>query len=84
MNDISRINFNAREAARVKLRKPRHEDPLASRASASARFIFWGQWAAATVIQVAVLIALTLDKSGDVSSHYRLLAVVSSLLAIPL
>jgi putative colanic acid biosynthesis UDP-glucose lipid carrier transferase len=30
------------------------------------------------------LILLTLDKSGDVPSHYRLLAVVSALIAVPL
>ena len=51
---------------------------------APIKFIFWGQWAVATFIQVGLLLVLTLDKSGDVPSTYRVLAVLSSLLAIPL
>lgn len=84
MNDLSRPKFNAQSIAGVKLSKPRHEYPLAPMASAPVQLVFWGQWIIATVIQVALLVALTLDKSGDVPSAYRILAVVSALLAVPL
>lgn len=84
MNDFSRQSFNPQSAAAVKLVHPKNDYPLTPMASAPVQLIFWGQWTIATVIQVALLVVLTLDKSGDVPSSYRLLAVLSSLIAIPL
>ncbi|MBN7771270.1 undecaprenyl-phosphate glucose phosphotransferase [Marinobacter daepoensis] len=83
MNDLSKTKFHPHRVASIRLNKPRHEYPLAPMASAPIKYIFWGQWAVATAIQVALLMLLTLDKSGDFPSTYRVLAVVSSLLAIP-
>lgn len=84
MNDLSHKKFDPREAAGVKLTRSRHEYPLAPMASAPVQVIFWGQWFAATVIQVALLAGLTLNQAGDMPSAYRILAVVGALLAIPL
>ena len=84
MNDLARNVFTPHAVARVKLGPPRDESPLARRASTPVRVIFWGQWLVATVIQVALLILLTLDKSGDVAPHYRVLALFSSAISIPL
>jgi len=84
MNDFSKTKFHPHQLARVRLSKPQHEYPLAPMTRAPIKFIFWGQWTVATLIQVSLLMILTLDKSGDVPSTYRVLAVLSSLLAIPL
>ena len=84
MNDFSRINPSMESMSRVSLARQVHESPLAPRANGPVRVIFWTQWAVATIIQIGLLMLLTLDKSGDVPSNYRLLAVVSSLIAIPL
>src|SRR5690606_23494782 len=84
MNDFSRTNFGPAATSGIKLPRTQHEYPLAPMASAPVQLIFWGQWAVATAIQVALLVALTLDKSGDVPSAYRILAVIAALLAIPL
>src|SRR5690606_31141330 len=84
MNDFSRTNFGPAATSGIKLPRTQHEYPLAPMASAPVQLIFWGQWTVATAIQVALLVALTLDKSGDVPSAYRILAVIAALLAIPL
>lgn len=70
--------------SRVSLSRPVHESPIAPKASGTVRLVFWTQWTTAVVIQIGLLTLLTLDKSGDVPSHYRLLAVVSALIAMPL
>ncbi|MBK1885421.1 undecaprenyl-phosphate glucose phosphotransferase [Marinobacter sp. DY40_1A1] len=58
--------------------------PFAVRASGGVEFAFWLQWVVATVVQCSVLIFLGIGKlDGDLASHYRLLALFSSLLAIP-
>lgn len=45
---------------------------------------FWLQWLVGTAVQCALLFWLASQKNGgEVASHYRLLAVVSALLAIP-
>ena len=84
MNDFSRVQPTLDSAARVSLSKRVHESPLAPRASGPVKLIFWSQWSLAAAIQVLLLIGLSLDKSGEMASHYRMLAVVSLLVAIPL
>ena len=84
MNDFARIDLPLKASSRVSLSKRVHESPLTPQASGPVRLTFWGQWSIATIIQVCLLIFLTLDKSGEVESHYRVLAIVSSLIAIPL
>lgn len=84
MNDFSRTKFHPYPLTRVRLSPPQHEHPLAPMTRAPIKFIFWGQWAVATALQVTLLLILTLDKSGDFPSTYRVLAVLSSLVAIPL
>lgn len=84
MNDFSRITQRPDTMSRVSLSRPVHESPIAPQANRTVRLVFWTQWIVAAVIQVGLLVLLTLDKSGDVPSHYRLLAVVSALIAVPL
>lgn len=84
MNDLVRNAFDPRAVARVKLGQPREESPLARRASTPVRMVFWGQWVVATLIQVSLLVLLCLDKSGEVASQYRILALFSAVISIPL
>ena len=83
MNDFSRVQPTLDSAARVSLSKRVHESPLAPRASGPVKLIFWSQWSLAAAIQVLLLIGLSLDKSGEMASHYRMLAVVSLLVLAP-
>lgn len=45
---------------------------------------FWGQWAIANVAILALLAVLTLLKTGDLSSSYRTLGVLSVLGSLPI
>ncbi|WP_376770967.1 undecaprenyl-phosphate glucose phosphotransferase [Marinobacter arenosus] len=62
----------------------RYQSPLAPGVRATDKLIFWSHWALATAIQTSLLIFLTLNKTSDVASHYRLLIIVSSLISVPL
>lgn len=85
MNDFSRTRPPVDGLNRVPLNKKNHEFPLAPEASGRVQLAFWLQWALATVVQCGLLTWLATDKSGgDLASEYKLLAVVSSFLAIPL
>ncbi len=64
--------------------KRNHEFPLAFQASQRVQFAFWLQWSVSTALHCSVLLWLSLEKSDvDIASRYRLLALFSSLLAIP-
>lgn len=85
MNDMSRPQIPGASLNRVSLQKKTHEFPLAPQASGRVQFAFWAQWAVATIMQCSLLVWLAVEKTGsDVASHYRMLVVVSALLAIPL
>lgn len=84
MNAFSRTQSQNRKLSRVSPKKRNHEFPLASQASHRVQFAFWLQWLISTALQCSVLLLLSLEKSDvDVASRYRLLALFSSLLAIP-
>lgn len=84
MNDMSRIQSPGGSLNRVSLNKRTHEFPLAPQANGRVQLAFWLHWAVATIVQCGLLVWLATEKAGDnVDSHYRMLAVVSSLLAIP-
>lgn len=84
MNGFSRIQPQDLGVSKVWPSKRNHEFPLASQASHRVQFAFWLQWLISTTLHCSVLLWLSLDKSDvDVASRYRLLALFSSLLAIP-
>tara|TARA_R110001592_G_scaffold53617_2_gene164402 strand:+ start:87 stop:1562 length:1476 start_codon:yes stop_codon:yes gene_type:complete len=84
MNAFSRTQSQNRKLSRVSPKKRNHEFPLAAQASHRVQFAFWLQWLISTALQCSVLLWLSLEKSDvDVASQYRLLALFSSLLAIP-
>ncbi|KEF31631.1 Capsular polysaccharide biosynthesis protein [Marinobacter nitratireducens] len=84
MNDFLRVPPVSNPEARVRLVKRVHESPLSPRTSGSVKLTFWIQWALASLVQGAVLAAFALDKSGEVASHYRILMVMASFIAVPL
>lgn len=84
MNAFSRTQSQNRKLSRASRSKRNHEFPLASQASHRVQFAFWLQWLISVALQCSVLLLLSLEKSdADVASRYRLLALFSSVLAIP-
>ncbi len=84
MNDFSKVPPSVKTATRVSLSRGRHESPLAPQANGPVKLLFWSQWAFATAVQVALLFLLAVNKSGDVASHYRVLAIAASIASVPL
>lgn len=84
MNAFSRTQSQNGKLSRASRSKRNHEFPLASQASHRVQFAFWLQWLISALLQCSVLLLLSLEKyDADVASRYRLLALFSSLLAIP-
>lgn len=44
---------------------------------------FWLQWSAGALLNTLLLVFLTLDKTGDFSSAYRILAILALFLSVP-
>lgn len=68
----------------INLRRREHlSSPITRGAGESTRLVFWGQWAIATALHLAVLLAVATIEAGEVSSLYRIAGIVAAVFSVP-